>query len=133
MLSHWVVVPWKRSSCLSNFCLCITRQSMFVRLFFSSQTNNNNIIIIINLKAPSSGQKRPNSHLGFFNFVFKSGWLFACDPTLLDMLIFGNKKQTSKNIIEHLFSYYKITKIVRALWLAERRVCMRVCKHACVM
>ena len=24
---------------------------------------------------------------------------------------------------------YKITKIVRALWLAERRVCMRVCKH----
>ena len=27
--------------------------------------------------------------------------------------------------------YYKITKIVRALWLAERRVCMRVCKHGC--
>ena len=26
---------------------------------------------------------------------------------------------------------YKITKIVRALWLAERRVCMRVCKHGC--
>ena len=26
---------------------------------------------------------------------------------------------------------YKITKIVRALWLAERRVCMRVCKHVC--
>ena len=26
-------------------------------------------------------------------------------------------------------SIYKITKIVRALWLAERRVCMRVCKH----
>ena len=24
---------------------------------------------------------------------------------------------------------YKIAKIVRALWLAERRVCMRVCKH----
>ena len=46
---------------------------MFVRLFFSSQTNNNNIIIIINWKAPGSGQKRPNSHLGFFNLVFKSG------------------------------------------------------------
>ena len=28
-------------------------------------------------------------------------------------------------------SFYKITEIVRALWLAERRVCMRVCKHGC--
>ena len=28
--------------------------------------------------------------------------------------------------------FCKITKIVRALWLAERRVCMRVCKHGCV-
>ena len=27
--------------------------------------------------------------------------------------------------------HYKITKIVRALWLAERSVCMRVCKHGC--
>ena len=26
---------------------------------------------------------------------------------------------------------YKITKIVRALWLAERRVCRTVCKHGC--
>ena len=26
---------------------------------------------------------------------------------------------------------YKMTKIVRALWLAERSVCMRVCKHGC--
>ena len=26
---------------------------------------------------------------------------------------------------------YKITKIVRALWLAEKGVCMRVCKHNC--
>ena len=26
---------------------------------------------------------------------------------------------------------YKITKIVRALWLAERSVCMTVCKHGC--
>ena len=25
--------------------------------------------------------------------------------------------------------FYKITKIVRALWLAKRSVCMRVCKH----
>ena len=28
-------------------------------------------------------------------------------------------------------SFYKITKIVRALWLAERSVSMRVCKHGC--
>ena len=27
--------------------------------------------------------------------------------------------------------FYKITKIVRALGLAERSVCMRVCKHGC--
>ena len=26
---------------------------------------------------------------------------------------------------------YKVTKIVRALWLAERSVGMRVCKHGC--
>ena len=26
---------------------------------------------------------------------------------------------------------YKITKIVRALWLAESSVCMGVCKHGC--
>ena len=30
-----------------------------------------------------------------------------------------------------LLVFYKITKIVRALWLAERSVCMRVCKHGC--
>ena len=28
-------------------------------------------------------------------------------------------------------TFYKITKIVRAVWLAERSVCMRVCKHGC--
>ena len=28
-------------------------------------------------------------------------------------------------------SFYKITKIVCALWLAERSVCMTVCKHGC--
>ena len=28
--------------------------------------------------------------------------------------------------------FYKITKIVRALWLAERSVCMRVCKNGWV-
>ena len=32
---------------------------------------------------------------------------------------------------ERWIDIYKITKIVRALWLAERRVCMRVGKHGC--
>ena len=27
--------------------------------------------------------------------------------------------------------FYKTTKIVHALWLAERSVCLRVCKHGC--
>ena len=34
-------------------------------------------------------------------------------------------------ISQELLSFYKITKIVRTLWLAERSVCMRVCKHGC--
>ena len=29
------------------------------------------------------------------------------------------------------FYIYKITKVVRALWLAERSVCMMVCKNGC--
>ena len=35
-------------------------------------------------------------------------------------------------ILSLSITFYKITKIVRALWLAETRVCMRVCKHGCV-
>ena len=31
----------------------------------------------------------------------------------------------------HYIWYYKITKIVHALWLVERSVCTRVCKHGC--
>ena len=31
--------------------------------------------------------------------------------------------------VQYRKSNYKITKIVRVLWLAERSVCMRVCKH----
>ena len=34
------------------------------------------------------------------------------------------------NLIKHI-TVYKITKIVCVLWLAERPVCMRVCKHGC--
>ena len=41
-----------------------------------------------------------------------------CDPLNI-------KRQSPK------ISHYKITKIVHALWLAERSVCMRVCQHGC--
>ena len=34
-------------------------------------------------------------------------------------------------ISQELLSIYNITKIVRALWLAERSVGIRVCKHGC--
>ena len=46
-----------------------------------------------------------------------------------------NRLADSLYIYIYIYIYiytYKITKIVRALWLAERRVCMRVCKHGCV-
>ena len=33
--------------------------------------------------------------------------------------------------LKWLTIFYKITGIVRTLWLAERSVCMRVCKHDC--
>ena len=35
------------------------------------------------------------------------------------------------SVIGWYIGIYKITKIVRALWLAKRPVCMRVCKHGC--
>ena len=35
-----------------------------------------------------------------------------------------------KQLLGHILGF-QITKIVRALWLAERRVCMRVCKYGC--
>ena len=35
-------------------------------------------------------------------------------------------EKASKSIV-----FYKITKIVCVLWLAERCVCIRVCKHSC--
>ena len=35
------------------------------------------------------------------------------------------------NTLNNIKLIYKVTKIVRALWLAVRNVCMRVCKHGC--
>ena len=48
---------------------------------------------------------------------------FSCSQELARIYKQDNNHQ--QNLI------YKITKIVRALWLAERSVCMRVCKHGC--
>ena len=45
----------------------------------------------------------------------------------LHTVVHSNIKQTTKGVK----SFYKITKTVRALWLAKRSVCMRVCKHGC--
>ena len=54
-----------------------------------------------------------------FNILSKPGDLFA-----FSLLIAASNSSS-------VIGYYKITKIVRALWLAERSVCMRVCKHGC--
>ena len=37
----------------------------------------------------------------------------------------------NSNIDPYYDAFYKITKIICVLWLAERRICMRVCKHSC--
>ena len=44
----------------------------------------------------------------------------------IDAKCYGQSFNSSKRT-----KHYEITKIVRALWLAERCVCMRVCKHGC--
>ena len=58
--------------------------------------------------------------LAFFAFWFISCYSFDVHATQLVAY------SITFNIV-----IYKITKIVRALWLAERSVCMRVCKHGC--
>ena len=40
-------------------------------------------------------------------------------------------QRNTLSLFFHNITDYKITKIVRALWLAERSVFMRVCKHGC--
>ena len=59
---------------------------------------------------------------------------------LVGILSQGLHKGWAGALVPPLFSdgkiyiyIYKITKIVRMLLLAERHVCMRVCKHGCVM
>ena len=45
--------------------------------------------------------------------------------------VLRQKKEKSKDHCTGDNNVYKITKIVHALWLADRCVCMRVCKHGC--
>ena len=53
-------------------------------------------IVNINNNWRALGKNVLTDIFGFFKFVLKSGWLFACDPTLLHIFIFVNKKQTKK-------------------------------------
>ena len=61
----------------------------------------------------------------------KSTGLKFCriDDVLQELYFFDSDFGSNAKIV---ILFYKITKIVRALSLAERRVCMRVCKHGCV-
>ena len=49
------------------------------------------------------------------------------------MVCFGlrTNNQKGSNSNSTSIKFYRITKIVRLLWLAERSVCMGVCKHGC--
>ena len=60
---------------------------------------------------------------GVFNDIYQS--IFVCKNIQKFNCIELQTMHTLDN------SFYKITKIVCALWLAKRSVCMRVCKHGC--
>ena len=58
--------------------------------------------------------------------------LFSCLPQIGSSSQWLNfDKLHNVAPLAHIGPFYKITKIVRGLWLAERRVCMRVCKYGC--
>ena len=65
-------------------------------------------------------------------------WLFLEDSCCmthrksserLRRILFMLRSLLTPSMRKWTVSFYKITKIVRALWLAERSVCMRVCKR----
>ena len=61
-------------------------------------------------------------------------WMRTVQLILDDQLLTAATMDATTTVIMIIVSlFYKITKIVRTLWLAERRGCMRVCKHGCVM
>ena len=64
--------------------------------------------------------------------------LFSPSPSILPYLFPLPLSERLEETIQQMvhgsvctIEFYKITKIVRALSLTERRVCMRVCKHGC--
>ena len=80
--------------------------------FFASQAGRacSNIAICINPAPTPKLRSSQNAQRNTTNFAVK------------DTAVFMYKAAIHS---------YKITKIVRALWLAERCVCVRVCKHGC--
>ena len=57
----------------------------------------------------------------------------SCYLYQISLLLMLLPRQIKRSYKEQfvIIVFCKITKIVRAFWLAERSVCMRVCKHGC--
>ena len=70
-----------------------------------------------------------NRFISKYNKLIISFPCICCLSSLVTMQLLGIA--FILYLLELLLLLYKITKIVRTLWLAERRVCMRVCKHGC--
>ena len=87
--------------------------------------NNSSALIreidVFNTQAWNSRKMRDN--LAGFSLIFDTNTIRSTHFIKLQ----GSRWPTSR-----ISTHYKIPKIVRALWLlAERRVCIRVCKHGC--
>ena len=85
--------------------------SLFQLIDLVSMTNKQNYVRVT---TGSVNSWRPN----IMAFCWRQAMEILCanHKKILHRLLFSN-------------AFYKIAKIVRTLWLAERRVCMRVCKH----
>ena len=60
-----------------------------------------------------------------FANLFVQTEIYFCPVTVHHLVLAFNSLLDKSNC------FYKKAKIVHALWLAERRVCLRVCKHGC--
>ena len=76
------------------------------------------------------GTNEVKNEIRLLKFWLKSGFIVIAACFLMLLLLLFNRFLAFTVFIWWII-VYKITKIVRALWLAERRVCMRVCKHGC--
>ena len=75
------------------------------------------------------GTNEVKNEIRLLKFWLKSGFIVIAACFLMLLLLFN--RFLAFTVFIWWIIVYKITKIVRALWLAERRVCMRVCKHGC--